>query len=760
MTYTYGISDAQKGRLKTQTDATGTQEFGYGLMGEVVENTRVIKMFGMPDRTFSTRFTYDSWNRLQTMVYPDGEQVNYKYDLGGNLKQVTSTINGTTKNYVSQMDYDHYEQKTYMKYGNNTENSYTYSYSTRRLENLKAKASDGGAMFDNNYAYDKVGNVTAIDNIGGQVFNYLGGTYSNNFTYDKLNRLTDASGSFSGMELLFNGTNERDDSYTLAMQYNDVHQIIKKTQAHNSNAILSYNNNTLDFDYSLFEDNHKVETVMDQVTGLTTQFTYDANGNLTRKTENSGIENNYIWDEENRLRAAYYEQMMQYNLYDAAGERIIKMNGEQSSLFENGSPSDGTTLTMNQFTVYPSANLTYNEELQYTKHYYIGSQRIVSRIGEENLNSFTITESVLKTTGVVKDELGEAQRKDLNRIARKAGAGIVKLGEAKEDAASAKTGGDSEEDEPSDSVLPPTTLPIYYFHPDHLGSSSFITDNDGNPAEFFLNLPFGETFVEQRSNTTMLNNPYKFTGKELDENTGLYYYGARFYDPKLSLWLSVDPLAEKTMTPYAYCNNNPINLIDPTGMEAEGPGDPIEPSPAGLLYEMRLHMEAAIFNFSLKIAEAFGGGKPGYNTRKETQIDDYLGMRNVIVSRPEGTWGQATKETAIDALSLIPASTPAKGGMSAVPGILARVPVKSAVVSFMKQTGNVAVEIKTHLPKGYKLTNYFSKGEEVYTNGKKFITPDVTSHKGGIWKMYDDVKKLGSKDRVGTYDANLNKIAK
>ena len=65
-----------------------------------------------------------------------------------------------------------------------------------------------------------------------------------------------------------------------------------------------------------------------------------------------------------------------------------------------------------------------------------------------------------------------------------------------------------------------------------------------------------------------------FNGKELDSETGLYYYGARYYDPRVSLWLNVDPLAEKTMTPYAYTNNNPINLIDPTGMESE---DPIGP---------------------------------------------------------------------------------------------------------------------------------------------------------------------------------------
>jgi len=64
-------------------------------------------------------------------------------------------------------------------------------------------------------------------------------------------------------------------------------------------------------------------------------------------------------------------------------------------------------------------------------------------------------------------------------------------------------------------------------------------------------------------------SPFKFNGKELDEETGLYYYGARYYDPKISIWLSVDPLAEKypNETPYMYCGNNPIVFIDPDGQD-------------------------------------------------------------------------------------------------------------------------------------------------------------------------------------------------
>ncbi|MDR2122355.1 MAG: RHS repeat-associated core domain-containing protein [Flavobacteriaceae bacterium] len=58
-----------------------------------------------------------------------------------------------------------------------------------------------------------------------------------------------------------------------------------------------------------------------------------------------------------------------------------------------------------------------------------------------------------------------------------------------------------------------------------------------------------------------------FNGKELDEETGLYYYGARYYSSKESVWLSVDPLGKKypDVSPYVYCLNNPVNAIDQDG---------------------------------------------------------------------------------------------------------------------------------------------------------------------------------------------------
>ena len=75
--------------------------------------------------------------------------------------------------------------------------------------------------------------------------------------------------------------------------------------------------------------------------------------------------------------------------------------------------------------------------------------------------------------------------------------------------------------------------------------------------------------MEERNNQFSTN--FLFNAKELDNETGLYYYGARYLDPTGAMWLSVDPMWEKYagMSPYNYCAGNPVKLVDPLGMEVE-----------------------------------------------------------------------------------------------------------------------------------------------------------------------------------------------
>ncbi|MDP2187798.1 MAG: RHS repeat-associated core domain-containing protein, partial [Sphingobacteriaceae bacterium] len=111
-----------------------------------------------------------------------------------------------------------------------------------------------------------------------------------------------------------------------------------------------------------------------------------------------------------------------------------------------------------------------------------------------------------------------------------------------------------------------TEANIFFYHSDHLGSSSFLTDGGGIATQHLQYMPFGEDLVHQQ-NTAAYYTPYTFSGKERDIETGLSYFGARYYDAGLSIWLSVDPMTHKlpSWSPYNYTLNNPIGLIDPDG---------------------------------------------------------------------------------------------------------------------------------------------------------------------------------------------------
>ena len=108
---------------------------------------------------------------------------------------------------------------------------------------------------------------------------------------------------------------------------------------------------------------------------------------------------------------------------------------------------------------------------------------------------------------------------------------------------------------------------IFFYHSDHLGSTSYITDAKANITQFDAYLPYGELLVDEHSSSEEM--PYKFNGKEFDEETGLYYYGARYMNPRTSLWYGVEPMAEKYVSVGGdvYCAGNPVKFVDFNGKE-------------------------------------------------------------------------------------------------------------------------------------------------------------------------------------------------
>ena len=178
----------------------------------------------------------------------------------------------------------------------------------------------------------------------------------------------------------------------------------------------------------------------------------------------------------------------------------------------------------------------------------------------------------------------------------------------------------------------------YYYHPDHLGSTGYVTDANGKLYEHMEYFPFGETWVQEHSNT--LRTPYLFTGKEYDQETGLYYFGARYYDPRTSVWQSADGILNKYLPKgnkekdgnlagmggifnsfnlglYGYSAQNPVKYLDPDGnelasFEAKGltSADPVLKnrtyySDTSVAKNMKAFADTANKTFGLSVNNAF-----------------------------------------------------------------------------------------------------------------------------------------------------------
>ena len=323
--------------------------------------------------------------------------------------------------------------------------------------------------------------------------------------------------------------------------------------------------------------------------------------------DNSVGERKLIWDEENRLLSVDDNGFVSNYWYDADGERTVKTSGESDQVYVNGVFSGGSTNTA-KFSLYVSPYLVANQGGRYTKHIYAGSQRIVSKVGDfasygsdprrieyagsetdgvsvDYKSKYTAQQQVIKDHYTVFDVPYNGT--DNNNYAD--GEGFC-CNDGTLEAAQAKAMRKAQSRAVAKSFKDPDNYENlqFFYHPDHLGSSSFITNLDGEVVQHIEYVPFGEVFIEERN--SVWNTPYLFNAKEFDEETGLYYYGARYYEPRLSLWISVDPISNYdprnnenyldgehnlgvyntfNLAPYGYCYQNPIRLIDPNGKQVD-----------------------------------------------------------------------------------------------------------------------------------------------------------------------------------------------
>ena len=546
-------------------------------------------------RTYVYGATYDSWNRVQTMTYPDGEVVTYHYNAAGQVESLTSNKQGRQSVIVDRIGYDKEGHTVYTKLGNGTETTYTYDKQRERLQVMNLTA-DGQTVMENRYRYDAVDNILGITNAANPTSltklnkAKLGGRSSHTYEYDELNRLIYANGKAKRA------------SYDMVMSFGRMSEPLTKVQKVDSTTTAkSYN-----FAYKYEDSNHP--TAPTQIGH--DHYTYDANGNPTLVTNDSAnTTREMYWDEDNRLMVLSDNGKTSRYTYNAAGERIMKSYGTMEGVYINGAPQGITFHETDNFTLYPASILSVNKN-RFTKHYFIGDKRIASRIGTglfnnvygrngsyvtagqqdyaERMNQIqTQKEAYYKKVGVApgvpteKGAYGDPENTGVgyNAVLTELGNHDVPQGWIQtphpNTTPNTNPGPPVSWNDPSNPDDPQagygyipndtTKEETFFYHNDHLGSTSYITDDKANITQYDAYLPYGELLVDEHSSSEEL--PYKFNGKQFDDETDLYYYGARYMNPVTSLWYGVDPLAEKYVATggYVYTLDNPVRLIDPNG---------------------------------------------------------------------------------------------------------------------------------------------------------------------------------------------------
>ena len=194
--YEYGSynSGNQAGRITKQEDINGIQQFTYGLLGEILTEKKTMIVPFDSIYTFKTRTRYDTWNRIDTIIYPDGEIVKYFYNEGGQLKKMTGVKGNQTFNYIRTLGYDKFESRSFLRYGDNTETKTTYDSRRRHLNRLQVVSPNiNHTLLDNRYTFDGVDNILTIKNHVSP-YNTVGGATSYSFGYDSSYRLTGGTG--------------------------------------------------------------------------------------------------------------------------------------------------------------------------------------------------------------------------------------------------------------------------------------------------------------------------------------------------------------------------------------------------------------------------------------------------------------------------------------------------------------------------------------------------------------------------------------
>ena len=465
--------------------------------------------------------------QTEEITYPDGERIEYSYNEAGQVDGIKGNFE-----YVKNIGYNKHAQRNHIEYGNGVVSDYTYSNTRRWLTELKTKNSVGEYLQNLTYTFDTIGNVLSYTN---DCSLSQGDVVTQHYTYDGLYQLTGVQGSIvrGGITSV---------SYSQTFTYDSIGNMTSKKSSLSS---LPYGSSSDMLNYS-FTYAYDADYAHRLKSAGGMYYNYNENGNVIGVSDTS-------YDKQYDLEAVRLSNTTwryNYDITDSSSapvkeripgyERRIEYNDNNMMSHMSGTNEKETFYSYSddnaRVSKYVSSPYSESEQLTFNEYYSLFVNANNKWHGGDVYKSIMLGNSRL----VTRIEQG--------------------VGDATTEWKKQRT---------------------FYYLADHLGSATLITTYKGDVYKRTEYTPYGEKWLESTTSSSSYNFEYGFTGKPLDEETGYYYFGARYYDPMRSVWTTSDPAMSEyfdgskkgnggiynsiNFNTYHYCGNNPIRYVDPNG---------------------------------------------------------------------------------------------------------------------------------------------------------------------------------------------------
>jgi RHS repeat-associated protein len=468
-------------------------------------------------------YTYNALNLLLSDAVQDNgttwATTLHTYNLEGQLNSISVVNAGATSTIIESIAYDANRQRTKVVYGNRVSTVYSYEASTTRLMRIFSQAGTAPPVKmvqDITYTYDPVGNITCTRDAS------IDTVFNNNqkvdpvsaYQYDPLYRLTQATGrQHPGISANTYKNNTADGSF--------MQSIFSQSPLNDAQAIENYTENySYDDSGNLVKKQHiavssswTLETPVLENCNRLQGFDYDASGNQRQLVINNSVSLSYNCCE-NLVSAMVIERPEEandsdYYVYESTEQRTRKV----SEQYVNDS------------------SVTYNDTIYY------GNYEVLQKGSQAGDGTRTVT----------------TNRQTLRIMDGKTCVAVIYHWIA---GGPDSTAGTAAPDQ------------LRYQMTNNLGSVAVELDEQGLLVSYEEYFPYGGTsFIAGPNQVDVSLKTYRYSGKECDNSTGLYYYGMRYYVSWLGRWLKPDPAGTVDgLNLFAFVAGNPVSNTDDTGL--------------------------------------------------------------------------------------------------------------------------------------------------------------------------------------------------